>query len=528
MNRGLFWLWENTLSYSKSVDHHNFSALAGISAQRNYGEQQGGTKTGIPVDHIDDASLGFPVSQEHQYFSGSEYQETLASVFGRINYDFNEKYMLTAIVRRDGSSRFGSNNKYGVFPSVSAGWIASSETFWPQNDVVNFLKLRGSWGVNGNNRIGDFRYLSTVGGGRNYTIGGTLVNGVSPNAISNPDLRWEETTQVDIGIEATLFNDLTLVFDVYQKKTSGMLLDIDVPWYVGNNGPVGNIADMENRGYEIELGYRRNIRGVAIHLNANASYLDNEVTFLGDDKDFLGGQVFGPQGVPITRTEPGRPVGFFYGFKTDGIFQNAEQVAAYVNDEGDLLLPSAAPGDIRFVDHNKDGVINNDDRTMIGDPTPDWTFGFTASATWRNFDLVIFGQGVYGNDVFQAIRRFDLPTANWTTAAIGRWTGEGTSNDFPRLILNDPNQNFSRSSDFYIQDGSYFRVKTLQLGYTIPKAITSKAGLHKLRVYVMSNNLVTFTRYTGFDPEIGGGSLGVDRGIYPQPRSYMAGLNIGF
>lgn len=528
VNRGLFWLWENTVSYTFNVDRHNVSALAGISAQRNYGEMQGGTKTGIPVNHIDDASLGFPVSQENQYFYGSEYQETLASTFGRINYNFDEKYLLTAIVRRDGSSRFGSNNKYGVFPSVSAGWVASSEAFWPHNDVVNFLKIRGSWGVNGNNRIGDFRYLSTVGGGRNYTIGGTLVNGVSPNAISNPDLRWEETTQMDLGFEATVLNDFTVTFDVYSKKTTGMLLQIDVPWYVGNNGPIGNIADMENRGYEIELGYNKNIGEVALSLAANASYLQNKVTYLGADKLFLGGQVFGPQGVQITRTEVGLPIGFFYGFKTDGIFQTAEEVAGYVNSDGDPLLPNAAPGDIRFIDYNGDGRIDNDDRTMIGDPTPDWTFGFTASAKWKSFDFIVFGQGVYGNDVFQAIRRFDLPTSNWTTEALGRWTGAGTSNYFPRLVLNDPNQNFSRSSDFYIKDGSYFRIKTLQIGYTLPQDITTKVGLNKLRVYVMSNNLATFTRYTGFDPEIGGGSFGVDRGIYPQPRSFMAGINVGF
>jgi hypothetical protein len=308
-----------------------------------------------------------------------------------------------------------------------------------------------------------------------------------------------------------------------------MLLEIAVPSYVGNNGPIGNIADMENTGYELELGYNKTIGDVAIRLNANAAYLKNRITYLGDDKDFLPGrQTFGPQGMPMTQTEVGRPFEFFYGFKTDGIFQNAEEVAAYVNAEGDPLLPNAAPGDIRFVDHNQDGVIDNDDRTMIGDPTPDWTFGFTASATWKGFDLTVFGQGVQGNDVYQVIRRFDLPNANWTTEALGRWHGEGTSNSFPRLIQDDPNQNFSRSSDFYLQDGSYFRIKTLQIGYSLPKSLTSKAGMNKVRLYVMANNLATFTKYNGFDPEIGGGSFGVDRGIYPQARSYMAGINIGF
>ncbi|MFT2010575.1 TonB-dependent receptor [Pontibacter sp. 13R65] len=531
-NRGMFWLLENTASYTRSFGLHNLTVLAGTSAQRNYGEQQGGTKSGIPATNLEEASLAFPVANENQLFSGSEYQETLASLFGRVIYNYDERYLFTGIVRRDGSSRFGSNNKYGVFPSVSVGWVASRESFFPENNAVNFLKIRGSWGVNGNNQIGDFRYLPTVSGGRYYTLGyGTdarLINGVSPNALSNPDLRWEETSQANFGFEATLFHDFYLTFDIYNKKTTGMLLDIAIPWYAGNNGPVGNIADMENRGYEVELSYGKTIGDFKFDISGNASYLKNEVTFLGEDKEFLNGQVFGPSGEVFTRTEVGRPVGFFYGFQNDGIFQNAEEVATYVNGEGQQLQPNARPGDFRRVDTNNDGVIDNDDRTMIGNPTPDWTYGFTFSAKWKGLDMVVFGQGIAGNDVFKAIRRYDLQGANWTTEALGRWTGEGTSNTFPRLAINDPNQNFSRSSDFYVEDGSYFRIKILQLGYSLPQDLISKAGLNKVRFYVTGNNLFTFTNYTGFDPEIGGGSFGVDRGIYPQARSYMVGVNLGF
>ncbi|HEX2532742.1 MAG TPA: TonB-dependent receptor, partial [Chitinophagaceae bacterium] len=461
VNRGLFWTWENTASYSRTFGSHDLSALVGTSAQKNYGETQGGRKEGIPVNNIKDASLAFPVPRTNQEFWGGEYQETLASLFGRLNYSYDDRYLVSGVIRRDGSSRFGSNNKFGVFPSVSLGWIASRESFWPENDVVNFLKVRGSWGVNGNNQIGDFLYLATVGGGRNYTVdGSTLVNGVSPNAISNPDLRWEETAQTNIGIDATLFRNFTFTFDIYNKKTTGMLLGISVPGYVGNNGPVGNIADMENRGMEFELGYNRTIGDLRFNVSANASYLENEVTYLGADKLFLNGQTFGPQGVEITRTQVGQAIGSFFGFKTAGLFQNEADVAAHVGKTGQLLQPAARPGDIRFVDVNNDGLLNNDDRTIIGDPTPDWTFGFNLSANYKNFDFTLFGQGVQGNQVFQAIRRFDLPTANWTTEALGRWRGEGTSNDFPRLVLNDPNQNFSRSSDFYLEDGSYFRIKT--------------------------------------------------------------------
>jgi TonB-linked SusC/RagA family outer membrane protein len=524
----MFWLWENTASYNRNIGKHDFAVVVGTSAQRNYGEQQGGTKRGIPADKLKDASLSFPVPQTNQFFWGSEYQETLASLFGRLNYNYDGKYLLTGVVRRDGSSRFGSNNKYGMFPSLSLGWVASRENFWSTNNPITFLKIRGSYGVNGNNQIGDFLYLSTVGGGRNYTMGGTLVNGVSPNAISNPDLKWEETSQANIGFDAVILKNINLTVDLYNKKTTGMLLGISVPGYVGNNGPTGNIADMENRGVEVELGYNNKIGKLNYNIKGNVTYLENEVTYLGADKKFLNGQTFGPQGVQVTRTQVGYPIGSFYGFKTNGLFQNNAELNAYVNKEGTLLQPNARPGDIRFVDINGDGQINNDDRTIIGNPTPDYTFGFTAAFSYSQFDMVVFGQGVAGNQVFQAIRRFDLPTSNWTTEAISRWTGEGTSTYFPRLVLNDPNQNFSRSSEFYLQDGSYFRFKTVQLGYTNPNHLTQKKGLNNVRIYVTGNNLLTFTNYNGFDPEIGGGSYGVDRGIYPQARAYLFGLNLGF
>ena len=529
-NRGVFWLWENQLSYHRIVGKHNVTAMVGTTAQKNNGKTQGGTKRGIPVTDIKDASLAFPVPQTNQFFWGGEYQESLSSLFGRVIYSYDDKYLFTGIVRRDGSSKFGPNNKYGVFPSVSVGWIASREDFFPLSDAVSFLKVRGSYGITGNDRIGDFRYLSTVGGGRNYTIGLTpvLVNGVSPNAISNPDLKWEETSQINVGFDAVLFRHFNLTFDIYNKKTSGMLLSIAVPGYAGNTGPIGNIADMENRGVELELGYSNRIGDLNFKVSGNVSYLKNEVTYLGADKKFLEGQKFGPQGVEMTRTAVGNAIGSFFGFKTNGLFQNQDEVLNYRNKDGGLLQPNAQPGDIRFVDYNADGKIDNDDRTIIGDPTPDVSFGFTAEAAWKGFDVLVFGQGVAGNDVFQALRRFDLPTANWTTEALSRWTGEGTSNKFPRLVFNDPNQNFSRSSDFYLRDGAYFRIKVLQIGYTLPDHLIKRAGLSKLRVCLTGNNLFTFTKYNGFDPEIGGDSYGIDRGIYPQPRTLMAGINIGF
>lgn len=524
-NRGLFWVWENTLSYNRKFGAHDVTGLIGSAAQKNYGETQGGTKRGIPVDHIDDASLNFPVPQTNQYFWGGEYEDALSSLFARANYNYNGKYLLSALVRRDGSSRFGSNNKYGFFPSVSAGWVASQENFFPANTVVSFLKFRGSYGITGNDRIGDFRYLSTVSGGRNYLLNGVLYNGVSPNALSNPDLKWEETSQMDVGFDAVLFRNFNLTVDYFTKKTTGMLMGISVPGYVGNGGPTGNIADMENKGVEMELGYRRSIGELDLNISSNATYVQNEVVYLGAEKKFEGGLNYGTQNIPVTRHYIGQPFGSLYGYKTAGLFQNDAEVKGYVNKDGQLIQPEARPGDIRFVDLNNDGKINEDDRTIIGDHTPDWTFGFTASAAWKGFDVLLFGQGVMGNEVLQLIRRFDLPTTNWTTRALGRWTGEGSSTDFPRLVLDDPNKNFSRISDFFVEKGDYFRVKTLQIGYTLPVDKVKKVGLSKVRVYVTGNNLLTFTNYSGFDPEITGG---VDRGIYPQARAYLVGLNLGF
>jgi len=242
----------------------------------------------------------------------------------------------------------------------------------------------------------------------------------------------------------------------------------------------------------------------------------------------LPGQTFSPQGLEITRTAVGLPVGYFYGYSTDGIFQNQAEIDAYTNADGGLIQPEASPGDFRFVDLNDNGLIDPEDRGFIGDPTPNWTYGVNASVGWKGFDLVVFGQGVAGNEVFKATRRFDLQMANMTADALDRWTGEGTTNTYPRLVMNDPNKNFSRSSDFYVENGAFFRIKTLQLGYNIPRLVVNKIGFNKIRVYVSGNNLLTFTQYDGFDPEIGGGSYGVDRGIYPQPRFFLFGINASF
>jgi len=533
-NQVFNWNVENTVSYTKNFDKHTASVLLGQGAyQDNNSRGISVTYYNMPVDNFDDASMNYNVPMTDRNSSGYEGAlHTVSSLFARLNYNYDEKYMLTAIVRRDGSSRFGSNNKFGFFPSFSAGWVVSREVFWAANSVVDFLKIRGGYGIVGNDNIGDFAYLSTIGSGRNYTIGNTsdYAVGYSPNAPSNPDLRWEQTSQTNIGFEATLLNDITVSFDWYKKVTKDILQNPRIPGYVGAiSNPAANIADMENTGVELELGYGKRFGEVNLSLNGNVSYMQNQVTNLGGGVSYLsGGQTFQASSYPITRTAVGEPINSFYGFEILGIFQTTEDVLNHRNSEGAIIQPDAQPGDFIWADRDDNGVITEADRTFLGNPTPSWTFGLTLNVAYKGFDLVVFGQGVAGNKIFQGLRRLDVLNANWQTEAMGRWTGPGTSNDYPRLVSDDPNNNFTNPSSFYLEDGDYFRLKTVQLGYTLPKALISKVGLQKTRFYVMSENLLTFTKYTGYDPEIGGGVMSIDRGIYPQARSFIVGLNVGF
>jgi len=525
---------ENTVIYTKDFENHGFSILLGQGAYRDsYSKSLGLTKYDIPVDNFDDGSLNFGVPISSTDPSGSEGTEhKVSSLFTRVTYNYKEKYLFNGILRRDGSSRFGGNNKYGVFPSVSLGWVVSKEGFWPENEAVNTLKLRGGYGVVGNDNIGDFAYTSTIGSGRNYTFGSESTDyspGYSPNAPANPDLKWEETSQLNIGFETRLFSNFRLEFDWYKKETSDMLQRPYIPLYVGAiENPARNIGTMENRGVELNLGYNKDFGDFGISVNANASYLENEVTYLGNEShiDEVSFQGFGNQ--LVTRTEVGRPLNSFYGYQTLGVFQNQQEIDAYVDGNGNAIQPNAAPGDFKWQDTNGDGVIAEDDRVHIGNPTPDWSYGLTIKLDYKNIDFTVFGQGVAGNQIFQGLRRLDIPNANYQASALGRWTGEGSTNSQPRVTKTDPNGNFSRPSDYYLENGDYFRIKTMQLGYTFSNELVSKLKIQHLRLYIMGENLLTFTDYTGFDPEIGGGVFSVDRGVYPQARSFMLGASINF
>jgi len=532
-SKGFGWNLENTASYSKEIGLHDFSVLVGQGVYvDNISSGVYITYFDLPITSREQASFNFPVTDDQKIggtWTGTEHKVT--SLFSRLTYNYDEKYLFTGIIRRDGSSRFGTNNKFGVFPSFSAGWIASKEDFWPENDIVNTLKIRGGYGITGSDAIGDFGYLALVSGGRNYTFGedGTIYTGYSPNAPDNPDLKWEETAQTNIGFEARLFSSVNMVFDYYKKETKGILQPVDIPGYVGASGsPLGNVADMENTGVELELGYKKRFGELNFSVSGNVSYNQNEVTFLGDGKEFIsGGAGFQSMG-ELTRVQVGESYNSFYGYKTAGIFQNVNEISSYVNASGSPIQPDAVPGDFRWEDVNGDGTITDDDRTFLGTPLPKYTFGLTVNFDYKAFDLLVFTQGVVGNKIFQGLRRLDVANANHQTSVLSRWTGEGTTNSYPRLSNDDPNGNFSKFSDFYLEDGDFLRFKTVQLGYTLPSEIISKIGAQKMRVYVTGENLLTLTNYTGFDPEIGGNVVGIDKGYYPQARSFMLGFNLQF
>lgn len=533
-NRQVNYNLENIISYTKKIEKHTFSALLGQGIYvDNNNRNTNVTYFNIPANTFDEASLNFNVSNDLRTASGSEGQlHKLASFFARVNYNFDEKYLFEGVVRRDGSSRFGANNKFGYFPSVSAGWVVSNEDFLKESKSISFLKFRAGYGVVGNDNIDDFGYVSVVGSGRSYPFGsdGNYLVGYSPNApFPNPNLKWEETRSTNIGFDAKFLNDFTLTMEVYRKLTKDILQNPRIPSYLGAvTSPPANVADMKNTGLEIELGYRKQLGEFTLSANGNVSFLKNEVTNLGQGISYLsGGETFQSSTYPITRTAVGQPYNSFYGFKTAGIFQTQAEVDSYTGAKG-KIQPNAKPGDFRFEDTDGDGVITEADRGFIGSPMPKYTYGVTINLAYKAFDFMVFGNGVGGNEIFQGLRRLDIQNANYQTTALARWTGPGTSNSYPRLINGDPNGNFTNPSDFYLQKGDYFRIKVVQLGYNLPKTTISKIGMSRARVYVMSENLFTITKYTGYDPEIGGGVMSIDRGIYPQARSFMLGLSVGF
>jgi TonB-linked SusC/RagA family outer membrane protein len=531
--QGLDWNIENVLTYTNKIQDHDFSILLGQGAYVNgIGFGSNNTIQGLPITSYEDASFNFDIPQANRISGTWDFTEhRVSSLFSRVNYNYKEKYLFTGIVRRDGSTRFGENYKFGIFPSFSLGWVASSESFWKTNNIVNTLKIRGGYGVNGNDNIGDFGYLATVVGGFNYTLGNAeqITTGYAPKTLDNPDLHWEETSQINLGFDARFLTNFNMVFEIFKKSTKGILRNIPIPGYVGvSSQPVGNVADMDNKGVEFELGYNKTFGDFNFSANGNVAYLKNEVTYVNSDADFIaGGAGFQSMG-SVTRIQVGQSYNSFYGYKTDGIFQNWDQVNAYKNPAGGLIQPKAVPGDLKWVDTDGDGLITEDDKDFLGSSIPKYTYGLTLNAAYKGFDMMVFAQGAAGGKIFQGLRRLDIEYSNWQTVALSRWTGEGTSNEYPRLTAKDDNENFGKMSEFYLEKGDYLRLKQLQVGYTINSELLKKIDITRLRVYLQSENLLTFTGYTGYDPEIGGGVYGIDKGFYPQARSFIAGMQLQF
>ena len=530
---GTVWQLENVLMYDKSIDKHSFSVLLGQSAKKSSGSYLYGSRNNITNysrPYID-ASTGLAANADRDAAGAPSVDATLASIFARASYNYDERYMLQVTVRRDGSSRFGPNNHYAVFPSFSLGWNLTNEKF--MNKHPNWLtttKIRLSWGKNGNENIGNFKYTVLTSPGNNAIFGSSenVINGVKASGLANPDLKWEESEQLDFGLDFGFFNNaLTFTADYYKKKTNGMLMEMNIPFYVGEAKPIGNVGKMENSGIELEAAYKFRVSDWNFRVSANASYLKNKLIEYGNESGWENLDSFQGTG-DISRAENGKPFPFFYGYKTAGIFQNTDEVKAYKNDKVELLQPTAVPGDVRFVDVDGNGIIDANDRTDIGKGMPDWTFGFNLGVSWKNFDLNMMWQGTAGNDIYDATRRTDIATSNLPSWMLNRWTGEGTSNRIPRFVQGD-NVNW-QSSDLYVYDGSYLRLKNIQLGYTLPAALTQKVFISSLRFYVAAENLFTFTKYHGFDPEIssGGTSLGIDYGVYPQARVWTIGASLSF
>ena len=409
---GTVWQLENVLMYDKSIDKHSFSVLLGQSAKKSSGSYLYGSRNNITNysrPYID-ASTGLAANADRDAAGAPSVDATLASIFARASYNYDERYMLQVTVRRDGSSRFGPNNHYAVFPSFSLGWNLTNEKF--MNKRPNWLtttKIRLSWGKNGNENIGNFKYTVLTSPGNNAIFGSSenVINGVKASGLANPDLKWEESEQLDFGLDFGFFNNaLTFTADYYKKKTNGMLMEMNIPFYVGEAKPIGNVGKMENSGIELEAAYKFRVSDWNFRVSANASYLKNKLIEYGNESGWENLDSFQGTG-DISRAENGKPFPFFYGYKTAGIFQNTDEVKAYKNDKGELLQPTAVPGDVRFVDVDGNGIIDANDRTDIGKGMPDWTFGFNLGVSWKNFDLNMMWQGTAGNDIYDGTSAYE-------------------------------------------------------------------------------------------------------------------------
>ncbi len=547
------WSLENTLNWVKSFDKHNIDVLLGQSVEKwGYGN-------GVNVTNSN--SL-FPGSFDHAYIANAnvvdpsltsiggspEAQGALSSFFGRVNYNYDETYLLSLVLRADGSSNFARGHRWGYFPSVSAGWVISNEKFMESTKAwMDFLKIRASWGQNGNCNISNFQYLATIALDDPYYFNNkdNPALGAYPNILPNEDVKWETSEQLDFGFDARFLNNrLGVAFDWYKKTTKDWLVRAPMLLSYGTNAPYVNGGDIENKGYEIQLNWNDKIgKDFRYSVSANFSHNKNEVTRLANSEGIIhgGSNAIAQNTAELYRIQVGYPIGYFWGYEMEGIIQNEKQLQEYLdrNCSGDkansLQGESLQPGDVMFKDVNGNGKIDkgDDDKTMIGDPNPDFTLGLNINISYKGFDFALNGYGSFGQQVAKSYRQFsDHPDDNYCTDVYTKyWTGEGSTNRYPRFS-DGKTANMSEISRVWIEDADFFKISRISLGYDF-KRLYSKLPVQKCRLYVALSNFFTFTGYSGMDPEVGFGNgaswaSGIDCGYYPSARSWQVGLNINF
>lgn len=525
-------------TYKKSLnDAHNFTATAGMTVFKSWGEGLYATGFDVPNNSWEFADISLTTGySESKTVSSYVYDNRRLSYFGRIQYDYKGRYLLSGMIRRDSSTRFGPANRVAYFPSVTGGWIISDEPFFGESKILNFAKLRASYGVLGSDLINnnDNPYLGLLNGEATYVLNGQLVQGAAVGTLSNPNIKWEEAKKFDVGVDLGLIdNKLELTADYFIDRRDNLIIPaIPISGIIGTYGPGGqnpaiNAGGVENKGLELALTYTDKIGDdFSIRANYNVTFIKNNVYRVDNGTGYLEGGNFGVGQPPITRMEVGKPLGYFYGYKTDGIFQNAAEVAAHPDQSA--LGAAAQPGDIRFADVNGDGKITTDDRTNLGNPIPDATMGINIQLSYKGFDLAAYGFASIGNDMVRNYER-NVPDINRLNYTLDRWHGEGTSTTVPRVTTGATSNNVF--SDYFVEDASYFRIQNVQLGYTINEDFTKRAGISKIRLYAGVNNLYTFTKYRGFDPGASNNvplSSGIDYGFYPVPRTFLLGLNLNF
>ena len=526
--------FESFLNYSKSINDHNVKATLGTSVFSRRGDVLNGTAFNIPNNSVDFADISANTAQSgYLNNTGSyEFDERLLSNFLRAEYGFKYKYIFSAIIRRDGSSKFGPNNRFGYFPSFSGAWIASDESFFNSKSIT-FFKLRTSYGISGNDQIANFAYRALLNGEGVYVFDDIITQGVAIGTAANPDLKWETTRQLNIGLDLQFFNSIDVSANYFIKNTNDLLFSPDVSALIGSYGPGGyppiiNAGNVSNKGIEFEFTYATDPKNkVGMNVNFNFTYIDNEVKSVPQGVDFLPGASFGVGGNTATRFEVGFPIGYFIGYQTDGIFQSQEEI-----DNASVYQPGAQVGDLRFVDVDGDGEINfsnNDDKTMLGSPIPKFMLGSVLGFNIFGIDISTNLYAALGHKIVRNYER-QQPYANQLGYVLDRWTVDNPSNENPRVTTSATRNGVF--SDYFVEDGSYLRVRNVQIGYVFPKNISNKLGSDYLRIYFSANNLFTLTNYMGYDPDIGsaGGALssGIDYGFYPQARTIMGGINIKF